>query len=590
MAWISDSLSVIANEWGLILRILAVFSVGGILTFGLLRLGLQDSLGTTEAFLLAMAGWPLWWVMSASLAFLIARRLEVGPGSAVFLLSVVGLLLVAGWKKIPAPLGKPAWILLALALTFLLSLFTRLAYLTDLWVPSYFDSALHFGISQHLLTHFGQWPWETSPPLVKGYYHIGFHLLTAISVFLTETNPAQAILILGQFILAVMPFPLFLVTKRETGSTLAAFLALVLAGWGWNMPAHALNWGKYPALAGLLALQFTLALVYTASRATLTRRDTLHLLALFLAGTTFSALMHTRSLLVILIFVISYYGALSWEALPNRFRGLSLALLLAGLGGLTIYLESRVALKLVFDPYLRAGWWMTLLMAALSPFAFWRFGRLAMTCLLALFLLLAGLLVPVPGNTFQTVLDRPFVQMMLFLPLALLAGLGLAGLGFVESFPRWLTALATAAVFSAVFVHIGRNYTFLPSPCCILFQHDDAIAFDWMDKSLPEDAQILIAGNTLNVFDTERAAELRGSDGGIWMTPLIGRRTFLSHIGADFSRAETFSNLCQRGITHIYVGGTQEHFDLAGIRSRPEWYAWQFALPEAHLFRLVNCP
>jgi len=588
MSWFSDSLTVLGSQWSDLLRLLAVFGLGGVLTFGLLRRALKEHLDTPDTFLLALAGWPIWWVLSAFLAFFIDLQLEFGPGWTAFLVAMLGLLLLPGWKKTPAPLGKFSGLLFALILAFLFSLLTRLAFLAELLVPSYFDGALHYNISRHLLTNFGQWPWETVPPLVKGYYHTGFHLLTASAAFVTNTDISQAILIVGQVTLAVLPFPVFLVTKRETGSTLAAFFALALAGWGWNMPAHALNWGKYPALAGLLALQFALAIAFTATR-NISGRVKISLLALFLVGTAVSTLIHTRSLVVIFIFIFGYFAAMLWGILPNRVKWAALALLLAGLVGFVIYIESRSILNLVFDPYLRAGLWMSMLVTAFSPFAFKRFERLAMTCLLALFLLLACLLLPLPGDWFQTPLDRPFVQMMLYLPLALLGGLGLAGL-HAESFKGWVHVLATAAVFSAVFVDIGREYNFSPSPCCILFKHDDAIAFAWMDENLPADAHILVAGNTLNVFDIENPSGLRGADGGDWIPLLIDRQTSIEHLGVDFSAGVAFNSLCERGVTHIYVGGSQERFNLAGLESRPEWYAWQLTLPGASVFQVIGCP
>ncbi len=588
MSWIPDSLTVLGEQWSGLLRLLALFGVGGLLTFGLLRRMLQEHLDTTETFLLALAGWPLWWTVSAFLGFFIARRLELGPGWAAFLLSVFGLFLISGWKKIPAPFGRLSWLLLALVLAFLLSLLTRLVFLADVLLPSYFDGALHYQISQHLLDHFGQWPWETSSPLVNGYYHVGFHLLMACAAFVTNLKVGQVILILGQVTLAVMPFPVFLATRRETGSALAAFFALILAGWGWNMPAHALNWGKYPALAGLLVVQFVLAVAFTATRNT-SRGIKISLIALFVAGAVGSALMHTRSLVVIFIFVFGYFAAMFWEKLPGKFKWAILALFIAALAGLVIYIESRSILNLVFDPYLRAGLWVTLLAAALSPFALRRFTRLAMTCLLVLLLLLVSLLLPLPGELFQTPLDRPFVQMILYLPLALLGGLGLAGLR-AESFRAWQIALVTVAAFSAVFVSIGREYPFSASTCCILFKTDDAVAFDWMEENLPDDAHLLIAGNTLNVFDIQNPAELRGADGGVWIAPLTGRRVSMEHLGLDFSVEETLDSLCQRDITHIYIGGAPERFNLAGLQSRPEWYVQQLTLPGAQVFKIRGCP
>jgi len=354
------------------------------------------------------------------------------------------------------------------------------------------------------------------------------------------------------------------------------------------MPVHALDWGKYPALAGLLALQFVLALALFGPRVAPDLRSRLAFGLGLGAAIGIAGVFHSRAVIVIGLAVASYWAAGGWERCPRVVKWLVLTSVLGGLGGLVAYLQSREALNLVFEPYLKTGLWMTLLVAALSPLAFRSQARVAFSSLLSIILLLACLLIPLPTDTFQTLLDRPFVQMTLYLPLALLGGLGLAGLRS-ESFKGWQVALATVAVFSAVLIHIGRDYPFSPSPCCLQFKADDAVAMDWMKEHLPPEAQILIAGNDLVVFDTAQPTGQRGSDGGVWITPLLGFRTITRHYGIDFSAAATFDALCELGVTHIYLGGTRESFNLAGLQARPDWYAWQFSLPGARLFRITGC-
>src|SRR4030095_6560668 len=67
----------------------------------------------------------------------------------------------------------------------------------------------------------------------------------------------------------------------------------------------------------------------------------------------------------------------------------------------------------------------------LSIFAQWVYPKLAFATILAIFLLFGSLFIPVkgiPGYIDLTLLDRPFIEMILFLPLSFLGGLGLAGL------------------------------------------------------------------------------------------------------------------------------------------------------------------
>lgn len=588
MNWIPDSLTVLSEQAVPLLRVLAVFGWGSLLTFGLLRQMAGDALDSVETILLAISGWMFVWVLAALAGLLLDRWLEFGPGWAVFAFALAGLLLLPGWKRHPAPFGRFSPLAAALLAAFLLSLFTRLAFLRGLLVPSYFDGAIHYQLSQNLLNHFDRFPWELTPSPVSGYYHIGFHLLTAATAFLTRIDPAQTILLLGQVILAVLPFPVFLFVRRETGSNLAAFFAFLLAGWGWNMPIHALNWGKYPALSSLLALQFALGLAFLAVRP-LPRRERWSLLALAGAAAFAAVLMHTRSLVFMGLAGVSFLAAHFWQQQRTKISLLLLLVLLIELVWAGMYLESRPTLRFVFDPYLRAGLWMTLLVAALLPFALRHFLRLTVTGLLLLLFLLVILFLPVPGAEGQTLLDRPFVQMTLYLPLSLLGGLGLAGL-WKQPFPAWQRWAAVAAAFTALFVSAAREHPFAASSCCILLRADDAVAFEWIETHLADDAHILIAGDVLDVLENQPEPELHAVDGGIWITPLTGRQVSLEHRWIDFADPDTVADLCARGITHVYVGSGPERFDLASLDSRPDWFELSLALPGARVYFLQSCP
>lgn len=592
MPVISAALSVLVARWIALLGLLVVTGTGCLLTFGLLRRGLDDALDAPETLLLALSGWPMLWLFCAIPAFFVNRALDFGPAWGAFLFSLFGLLILSGWKKMAAPFGRPGWLFWGLAVAFFLALFTRLAFLAELVVPAYVDGALHYSISQSLLTDFGAWPWQNPALPLGGYYHAGFHLLTAVFAAALGLKVSEVILLFGQILLAALPFPAFFIVRRETGSVPAAFFTLLLAGWGWSMPAHALNWGKYPALAGLLALQFSLALAYFASRTGLAPRKNRFLLGLILAASIAAALMHSRALVVIALAAFSDLAAGYAVARANRLaRALILALMMTTLAGLVAYLQSREILKLVFDPYLRpATGWMTLLVLLLSPLAFRRSARLALTSLMTLLLLLACMLIPAPGAAFQTLLDRPFAQMTLYLPLAWLGGLGLAGLLELVKNNRRGVALVTVCAFGLVLLQAGLTYNFRPSSCCQLFKQDDAVAVEMIKSSLPKDARIVIAGNTLNVLDIENSGGLQGSDGGLWLSALTGQKTFLWPYRTNFSSAETFADLCARGMTFIYAGGARESFSVEQLLSKPEQYPAWLSLPGAHLFEVVGCP
>ncbi|MEJ5224162.1 MAG: hypothetical protein WHV44_06865 [Anaerolineales bacterium] len=98
-------------------------------------------------------------------------------------------------------------------------------------------------------------------------------------------------LVSGPLLLALWPLGVFWLMRRFTASMGALFGAL-LAAWGWSMPAYALNWGKYPLLAGLVLLPVTLAAGYAA-------RTNRRWWLVFGLLTVLTTLCHTRLLVVL---------------------------------------------------------------------------------------------------------------------------------------------------------------------------------------------------------------------------------------------------------------------------------------------------
>src|SRR5262249_54131285 len=136
--------------------------------------------------------------------------------------------------------------------------------------------------------------------LATGYYHLGFHILTAFIVSAEKANIAQTMLILGQLILAFLPLSFFFLIKYVTQSNLAAFFAIALAEFGWYMPAHAMDWGKYPALMGVALIPFTLSLFYllVQSRGRISSAKSWALFILLTFSIVISELAHSRTIII----------------------------------------------------------------------------------------------------------------------------------------------------------------------------------------------------------------------------------------------------------------------------------------------------
>jgi hypothetical protein len=229
------------------------------------------------------------------------------------------------------------------------------------------------------------------------------------------------------------------------------------------------------------------------------------------------------------------------------------------------------------------------------------FPRATFTCLVFTFFLLGSLFVSVmfllPTYAAQTLLDRPYVEGVLFFPLAVFGGLGYAGLvRTLQNRPLWQTSyqqragvLIAFCLFGTLSYQIG-HYNFYPSACCKIFAEQDAAAFEWLDGNSPANATILIASFETIVFETTQPAGFSGADAGIWITPFIHREVVLARYDVDFTSRAVFEDFCRKRVNYIYAGWTSQSFNVTLLEEKPEWYARQLVLPGIQVYHLINCP
>jgi hypothetical protein len=480
---------------------------------------------------------------------------------------------------------------------FAISIVLRLAFITKTFVPSYFDSVDHFRIIKGIVNALELSNLlKTIPTLVPSYYHLGFHFLAAFLAFGLRANPMNVILILGQVILAAIPIPIFFVLRHKTRSDAAAFLGILLAGFGWYMPGFAINWGKYPALAGLLAFEIVLSTAYFISHNKSTQNQVIWI-GILLLGIVISTLFHSRTLVIIVFSFASWFVAGRIQTLPKASQYVSLGMLLIGLVVLGILIQREPLLVLALEPYLNDGLWVTLIVVVLSPFALIRFPQEFYFSILFIVCIFVALFIPignlVPGFENQTLLDRPFVEMILYLPLSILGGLGLAGLmqsvRGMQVLPGQILSYATILIVGFTGLIAMGRYDFYPSDCCNFVGYDDTVAFDWLDKNLPSDARILIASTSMNVLLSGPSASPTGTDAGIWIPALTGRNVAFAPFDMDFRSTATLEQLCQMQINYVYVGGTTQKFNLAQLQAKADWYKMVLFLPHAQLYQLTGC-
>ena len=491
--------------------------------------------------------------------------------------------------------------LLLLIFFFVISLILRLAFVTETLVPPYFDSVEHFRLTKELVTALeSSAVLEAIPTLTPNYYHLGFHFLAALLTFSLRADPINVILLLGQVILAAMPIPIFFLIRRETQSDTAAFFGAILAGFGWYMPGFAVNWGKYPALAGLLTLELVLSIAYYMG-GNGSGRNKIGAIVLLILGVLASTLIHSRTLVVIVISIASWLIAGKMQRLPKYIQYLSLGTLLAATLLLGVLIQGEPLLKLTLEPYLDNGTWITLTVLALSPFALIKFPRGVYFCILFIFWIFAALFISVgdwlPGFGNQTLLDRPFVEMLLYLPLSILGGLGAAGflqfLNTIKFIPERIRisirALSIILLISTLSISSMMNYDFYPSDCCNFVRYDDTVAFDWLDRNTPPDVRILIASTQMHVLPSGPSEANVGTDAGIWIPALTDRVTTFAPFGIDFRSPDTLEWLCKEQINYIYVGGTDQKFNAAQLQEKPDWYEGILFLPNAQVYQITGC-
>jgi len=600
---LSDSFSVLMDHWQLVTGILSITLTGQMLIWVALKRIFENRLTSGETYSLSSAGWMLP-ILLTSLLWSLWRSIQRLESSAPIIFIVVAIIAIVLFLRSRKDMLNDSksvfFTMLALSGLFI---FLRLAFVSQTVIPFYFDSAQHYLIIKNLLglpasNIVALFPW-----LGGVYYHLGFHFVAALVAAVWHADGINVMLILGQMILALIPLSVFFLVRNETQSDWAGLLSVLLAAFGWYMPAHAMDWGKYPALTSLMLIMFVLSLAYLSIqyRKTLSTGNFWGLNAILLVAFGAAVFTHSRALVIFGIFALAWILATLWQRLPKLPQGAFLGAILVGIAAELRFIQTKDVLGPLFDPYINKGLWITVLILFLTLFAQWAFPKLTFTLILVMALMLGSLFIPaqgIPGYADLTLLDRPFVEMILFLPLSLLGGLGLAGLERVLSntFARLanngaILGKSIGIFFVAIILSNALlHYEVYPSGCCNIVGRDDLVALDWMDKNLPAAAHILTSSTELRVLATDEFQGSVGGDAGIWINPLTGRATTPLPFSTDFGQVATLDSLCKMGITHIYLGEIGSTFDDTKISPYPDWYKVSLSMPKVKVYQVVGCP
>jgi hypothetical protein len=154
---------------------------------------------------------------------------------------------------------------------------------------------------------------------------------------------------------------------------------------------------------------------------------------------------------------------------------------------------------------------------------------------------------------------------------------------------NWIQHFVALLVFGLVLLNTSMNYDFYPSDCCRFTSRDDLAAFTWIEQNVPSDAKVLIASASLYVTPFETVDAQMGGDAGIWIAPLLSRKTTLAGQGIQLDVADVHADLCNSGMDYIYVGGMPQSFNSSQLDARPAWYVPVFMLPSARLYQVTGC-
>ena len=471
---------------------------------------------------------------------------------------------------------KVAWdipvICMGLIVFFLLIL--RLSFLKHIILPPYSDSPIHYQIVYGLLQ-----PEATAVSklsfgnIFTNYYHFGFHSIVAWLALTTGFDPANAISLVGQLFLVIAPLSILLLVTVLTNDSNGALFSGLLAAIGWSMPAFAVNWGKFPALISLALFSALIALFCLYIRSQSKVSGAFYWGIILVLGIVF---IHTRILICLVLALIAYYVS-NRLASKNEIefpQSVRLSLLFV----LSLWPISQ----LIANFYLRFPVWLILLI--LLPFAFQVYPKLSV----GIFFYTTGmwLITLVPHIIFkndQMLLDRQFLEIMLYIPFSVMGALGFAGM--IKKIPldkplRWVVV---PVLVGGVLFNFQHSASLMPSSCCDYFRESDRLAFHWLRENASKESLVLISS-----FDDNN--RVFGTDAGIWIYPLAGINTNKLPFDTAWHVPNVLEEVCSIGAekTYIYSGGKQNSFDNTQLMQE-EWIDSVFKSGGTEIYEVSKC-
>jgi hypothetical protein len=353
-------------------------------------------------------------------------------------------------------------------------------------------------------------------------------------------------------------FAVYLFTVTLTGNRTAGLFAAALTAFFTPMPAYYASWGRYTQLAGLLILPAALALVTNEMNRKVERGWNWKSTALAAGVCSGLFLTHYRVILFIAALLAAdffsrlvtepthgFVGLWLREIQRQFWKNLKTILIVVGISLLLLVVWLPPTLTTMVLPRIRllhptgeplfSGFaWpflltaqgkTTLYLAGLGILiSIFRKPRLAISLILwvALLFILSNL---ETLGLFRSFINNLSVEIMLFIPISALGGFFLAEtIHWIKKWvpARWQPVYFAIILVSGIFgsVYAARQLVTILNPITFLDRQADHPALAWIQDHVPLQETILI-----NPFAWGYGI-YAGNDGGYWITPMTGRKTF----------------------------------------------------------------
>ncbi|MGB9722745.1 MAG: DUF6541 family protein [Chloroflexia bacterium] len=464
----------------------------------------------------------------------------------------------------------------------------RAVHALDLAGPLWVD-AVHHALLTRLIVERGAIPGDYLPYVqaAPATYHFGFQSLVAVLHEMAGLPISQALLLLGQVLSGLSGLPLYVLGKRWGGSVWAGLGAMAVSSALSLLPAYFVSWSRYTEMAGLFLLPVGAVLLERLFFRRSWHWGLAGVSAVLLAGLLLTHL-RVAAFLAVLAFLI-----LLQAAFRRRYEARSLV----HLGARALGVVAAVMLLTSFwlFPSIRHLWlpalrqWPAATDETTLYYVLFGPGKpVARVALIgavlallwrrreaSLLFLWVGLLPLLAkpsliGLHIGGVMDGLSVSIALYIPLALAAALMVGGVARALGPRLRVPVLRWAGTLFFIGLCLWGAYELrnVVHARTALLSRADLEAMAWIGANTDPQACFLI-----NAYEWMNAV-YAGSDGGAWISPLTGRRTWpppalyglgepayveevntVAREAMESPDAGTLAALLRRhGITHVYLG------------------------------------